>query len=604
MCGVSGIVNKAGRPIELVEIKKINDLISHRGPDGEGFYFHSCLALGHRRLSIIDISPRGHQPMGYLGKYKITYNGEIYNYLEIRELLKNQGYTFFTESDTEVILAAYDYWGNDCLNYFNGMWAFCIHNSSKNELFIARDRFGVKPLYFCENSSIFKFGSEIKQLLNDEDTNKLNESTLLEYMLTKYDNHNSQTYFLNVQSLQPSNFMIYDLENHTWIINRYYTLKPDENVKNFSFQEMNDSFKNLFVDSIRLRLRSDVIVGTCLSGGLDSSAISSIASSIYRQKTNEKLISINAVSTDKHNDESEMAQIVSDYCDINLVKIKPTFDDFVTKIDELIYTHEEPFGSPSLFMGYYVYKKAKELNCKVMLNGQGADEILLGYERYFTSALKMNKPFLFVKDLFAQSANSKLSLFRILANFFYFRFSFVRINYLIKRSFLKKEYKSIKYFDVVKKSCDSFSDALKLQTIEIAELQLPHLLRYEDRNSMKHSIETRLPFLDYRLVEFCIAIPLKFKIFNGWSKYILRKNLFGILPKEIIWRKNKIGFEPPTSWISIYSAEMYVEVINSNLLRHYCDMDKLKRNYSKLGDWDKWMYFIIARWEKVFKIVI
>jgi asparagine synthase (glutamine-hydrolysing) len=604
MCGISGIINKAGRPIELVEIKKINDLVHHRGPDGEGFYFHSCLALGHRRLSIIDISPRGHQPMGYLGKYQITYNGEIYNYLEIRELLKNKGYTFFTESDTEVILAAYDYWGNECLNYFNGMWAFCIHNVSSNELFIARDRFGVKPLYFCENSSIFKFGSEIKQLLVDENTNKLNESILLEYMLTKYDNHNSQTYFLNVQSLQPSHFMIYDLENHTWIINRYYTLKPDENVKNLSCQDINDSFKNLFIDSIKLRLRSDVIVGTCLSGGLDSSAISSIASSIYRQKNNEKLIAINAASTDRHNDESELAQIVSDYCDINLVKIKPTYDDFVTKIDELIYTHEEPFGSPSMFMGYYVFKKAKELNCKVMLNGQGADEILLGYERYFGSALKMNKPFLFFKELFAQSANSKLSLFRIVTNFIYFRFSFVRINYLKKRSFLKEEYKNIKYFDVVKKSCASFSDSLKLQTIEIAELQLPHLLRYEDRNSMKHSIETRLPFLDYRLVEFCIAIPLKFKIFDGWTKYILRRNLFGILPKEIIWRKNKIGFEPPTSWISMYSSEMFIEVINSNLLKHYCDMDKLKRNYNKLGDWDKWMYFIIARWEKVFKIVI
>jgi asparagine synthase (glutamine-hydrolysing) len=185
----------------------------------------------------------------------------------------------------------------------------------------------------------------------------------------------------------------------------------------------------------------------------------------------------------------------------------------------------------------------------------------------------------------------------------YFKFAYIRISYLKKRSLLKEEFKHTKFFDAVKKSCESFSDPLSLQTIEITELQLPHLLRYEDRNSMRHSIETRLPFLDYRLVEFCIAIPLKFKVFDGWTKYILRKSLADILPKEIVWRKNKFGFEAPTSWVSEYSNEMLKEVMNSNLLKHYCDMDKLETNYHKLGEWDKWMYFNIARWEKVFKIV-
>jgi asparagine synthase (glutamine-hydrolysing) len=422
-------------------------------------------------------------------------------------------------------------------------------------------------------------------------------------MLTKYDDHKAETYFLDVLSLQPSHFMIYDLKNHTKLINRYYSLKPDDNLKNMSFHEITNSFKNLFIDAIKLRLRSDVKVGTCLSGGLDSSAISSIASKIYKEQANEKFIGINAVSTDKHNDESSFAQIVSDYCDIDLIKVKPSFDDFVKNIDELVYTHEQPFGSPSMFMGYHVFEKAKELNCKVMLNGQGGDEVLLGYERYFTSSLKMTRPISFFKEVFSQAANSRLGVLRVLANFLYFRFSHFRISYLKKRSLLKEEFKNTKLFDSVKKSCNSFSDPLRLQTIEITELQLPHLLRFEDRNSMRHSIETRLPFLDYRLVEFCIAIPLKYKIFNGWTKYILRKSLVGILPEEIVWRKNKFGFEAPTSWVSQFTDEMLTEVMNSNLLKYYCDMDKLESNYHKLGEWDKWMYFNIARWEKVFKIV-
>jgi asparagine synthase (glutamine-hydrolysing) len=604
MCGISGIINKTGLPVELNEIKKINDIIYHRGPDDEGFYFHTCFAFGHRRLSIVDISSFGHQPMGYLGKYKITYNGEIYNYIELRELLKNNGYTFSSETDTEVILAAYDYWGTECLGYFNGMWAFCVHNVSNNELFFARDRFGVKPLYYYEDTSFFKFGSEIKQLLNDEGSNKLNEAILLEYMLTKYDNHKSETYFLNIYSLQPSTFMIYDLKNHTKVVKRYYTLNADKNVKNLSFEELINSFKILLMDSIKLRLRSDVKVGTCLSGGLDSSAISSIASNFYRDQANESFVGINAVSTDNHNDESSFAKIVSDHCDINLVKVKPSFNDFVSKIDELIYTQEEPFGSPSMFMGYHVFEKAKELNCKVMLNGQGGDEVLLGYERYFSLSLKINKPLSFITTIFAQAEKSKLSKIRIFAHFLYFKFSKIRIFYLKKRSLLKEEFKNTKYFYAVKKNCESFSDPISLQKLEITELQLPHLLRYEDRNSMRHSIETRLPFLDYRLVEFCVAIPLKFKLFDGWTKYILRKSLADTLPEEIIWRKNKLGFEAPTSWISNFTDEMLVEVLKSNLLKHYCDLDKLKSNYHELGEWDKWMYFNIARWEKVFNIVI
>lgn len=605
MCGISGIINKDWTSIDKNELKRINDIIFHRGPDSDGFYFYNNLGFGHRRLSILDLSPLGHQPMNYLDKYCITYNGEIYNYIELREELLQNGYHFISKSDTEVILAAYDFWGISCLNRFNGMWSFAIHDIEKNIVLFSRDRFGIKPFYYKEDDNQFVFGSEIKQLINLDKPNLLNENILLESMLTHIDNHTDETYFNGIYSLPSASYMIYDLKTNRKRIDKYYKLNINPEFQNKSEEELVLQFKDLFSDAIKLRLRSDVLVGTSLSGGLDSSAISAIASAEYTKKANEKFIAINAKSIDDRNDESVFAKIVSDKLNLDLNVVMPTYEDFLKTIDDVIYTQEEPFGSPSMFMGWHVFQKAKELNCTVMLNGQGSDEILLGYERYFTSTLNFNKPFSQLKEIINQNKNSRLSLLNTLGYYVYFRSFFIRKMRLKNKSLLKNEFKKSKYFNFVKKSSESYSSPYKLQQFEITELQLPHLLRYEDRNSMRHSIETRLPFLDYRLVEFCVSLPLSLKIKKGWTKYILRKGINDLLPVSIVWRKNKFGFESPDRiWLSKYNDQMMKEIKDSEVLNHYCDMVLLLNKYKSMSLKDKWMYFNIARWENVFKIKV
>ena len=605
MCGISGIINKNNEAVDIASLQRINDLIAHRGPDDFGFYFYKNIGLAHRRLSILDLSSLGHQPMSYKERYWITYNGEVYNYLELRDELIPLGYSFKSSSDTEVIMAAYDCWGVDCLQKFNGMWSFAILDTIKDEVFFARDRFGVKPLYYREVNDSFVFGSEIKQLLNDQKPNPVNQNILLEGMLTHVDNHTNETYFKDVFNFLPAHYMIYNLKSNERVTQKYYELKINHSYRNRPEIELQETFDSLLQDSIHLRLRSDVTVGTCLSGGLDSSAISAIAAKKYNSEAANKFIAINAKSTDQSNDESMFAKIVAESSSIDLNVVTPSYDDFVKVIDEVIYTQEEPFGSPSMFMGWHVFQRARKLGCTVMLNGQGGDEILLGYERYFSSTLSLTRPIHFTKQILSQSKNSRLSIFSTLAYFFYFRNSKLRIQRLKDKSLLKNKFKDDRYFSIIKKSAETFKNVDQMQLFEIGSFQLPHLLRYEDRNSMRHSIETRLPFLDYRLVELCISLPLSVKIRNGWTKFILRKAVENILPKRIVWRKNKFGFEAPEKiWLSNYEKFMKKEIQSSSLLSQFCHIDQIISSFSKLSLKDKWMYFNIARWEKVYNVIV
>ena len=604
MCGISGIINKLNNSIEQGVIEKITDLIQHRGPDGVGYFSGTNFSFGHRRLSIIDLSDHGHQPMSYLDRYWITYNGEIYNYLEIRSELIGLGYLFNSDSDTEVILAAYDHWGAKCLEHFNGMWAFSIYDSKNQNIFLSRDRFGVKPLYYLDANDQFAFGSEIKQLLSLQKTVRSNDKVVIEYLLTSMEGHNDDTFFEGIKSFPQSHYGIYDLCKHTLKIERYYKLKVDPSLRNLTIEEAVSRFRILFEDSVKVRLRSDVRVGTCLSGGLDSSSTSAVASGLYHGNGNRQFIGIHAKSSDVENDESNYAKMAANHSDIDLHIIEPDIENFMDIIDEVVYTQEEPFGSPSQVMGWYVFNEAKSLGCKVMLNGQGGDEVLLGYERYFSSFLKstplMQRPKV-IKEL---AANSKLSIKDILLYYFYFSSSTFRINRLKKRSMLRSQYKEVHNFDVVRKSVESFKSIEELQNYEISTLQLPHLLRYEDRNSMRHSVETRLPFLDYRLVEFCVSIAADSKIRQGWSKYILRESMGEILPKSIAWRKDKMGFEAPArSWIGGCSEQMKQRVIESNLLQKFVEHGKLVNCWDGLPLNEKWKYYSIAAWERKFNVV-
>jgi asparagine synthase (glutamine-hydrolysing) len=604
MCGISGIINIFLSEVDKLELIKMNNKISHRGPDSEGYHIYKNVGFGHRRLSILDLSVAGNQPMVYANNLVITYNGEVYNFIELREELVQLGYVFNTTTDTEVILAAYDAWGPACLNKFNGMWSFAILDKSANKVFMARDRFGVKPFYYSQNSGNFVFGSEIKQLLNDQ-KNVVNLDVLTEYMLTYIDNHNSSTYFKGVFSLLPGHYLTYDLKTSDFSIEQYYALNAKPEVQHLPIHQAVMYLKELFTSAIKLRLRSDVKVGTCLSGGLDSSAVSAIANNNYKEAAGRKFTAIHARSIDVETDESSFATDVSNNLDLELHVVCPSTNDFKSLVDEVVYTQEEPFGSPSMFMGYKVFEKAKKLGCKVMLNGQGGDEVFLGYERYFSSYLYQLGFFEGIQQLWKQSKNSGLKLHDPLLYFVYFTSYHIRKSRLLKRSFLSDEIKQKFDFNEIKRSITSFKEISKLQIHEISTVQLPHLLRYEDRNSMRHSIETRLPFLDYRIVEAGVSFAPKLKIWNGWTKYILRLAVKDVLPEHVVWRKNKLGFNAPErSWLSAHKETMMEEVSKSTLLQCITDFGLLQQRFPKLSYKEQWLYYNIAVWERVYDVKI
>lgn len=536
--------------------------------------------------------------MVYQGRYCITYNGEIYNYLELRRELEGLGFAFTSGSDTEVILAAYAKWGDTCCERFNGMWAFAIHDAVEQKIFLARDRFGVKPLYYRDTGEQLVFGSEIKQLLSGQAV-RANRSVVIESLLTSIDGYGEDTFFEGVRSFPRSHFGIYDLRTHSFTTHRYYELRVDDSLKSLTIDQAVEKLGELFESSVRLRLRSDVRVGTCLSGGLDSSATSAVASNLHRAATSERFLGIHAKSIDAETDESKWARLAANHSNIELHTVEPQSSDFLSTIDELIDTQEEPFGSPSMFMGWHVFQRAKELGCKVMLNGQGGDEVLLGYERYFSAFLRSVPPWQFVREALAQSRNSRLSLKDVLLYNFYFTSPTLRKFGLKRRSLLRPEVKNSYDFDIINRSVKSFRNIEDLQMFEITTLQLPHLLRYEDRNSMRHSIETRLPFLDYRLVEFCVSIVPQFKIRDGWTKYVLRRAMEPVLPRELAWRKDKMGFAAPErTWVGGATKMMKDEIAGSRILAEIAERDRLLGEFEALPLRRKWWYFMIAAWER------
>ena len=596
MCGISGIINKNNKSVEESLIHQMTEIIAHRGPDSSGSYLYKNIAFGHRRLSILDLSSSGHQPMKYLDDLVITYNGEIYNFIEIREELIQKGYIFDSNSDTEVILKAYHCWGKTCVNYFNGMWSFSILDIKQKIVFCSRDRFGVKPFYYIENNDLFSFGSEISQLLPFLPNRILNKKVALDYLISGIEECSNETFFKDIYLLKGGHNLVFDLQTNSYEIERYYNLKLSDQ-KNTSVDDYIQELKR----SITLRLRSDVKVGTCLSGGIDSSTISSFASTIY-QNSNEKFMAIHAKSSEYKTDESEFAKIVSKIANINLNFVEPSYSDFKSNILSIIKIQQEPFGSLSIIMQYFVFKKAKELGCIVMLDGQGGDETLLGYERYYPAIVKSKKGIAKLKALLQSSKNSRLSLLDTIKYQYYFSNYKLRLKRLkFKNSFYKSEILNEYESEELRIISESYNDISILQKNEIESSQLPHLLKYEDRNSMANSIESRLPFLDYKLVELSLNTNNSLKIKDGWTKFILRKAAETILPKEIVWRKAKLGFNAPEkTWTKEFENEMIKEIEQSEILNNFIHFKKLY--FKNLDLRTKWRLYNFSAWEKEFKV--
>lgn len=606
MCGISGIIHQNNTSVAYEKIKPINDLIAHRGPDDEGFYFGTNFALGHRRLAILDLSSEGHQPMHYMDRYVITYNGEVYNYLEIKEILTQEGYTFHSFTDTEVILAAYDKWGRLCVNYFNGMWAFAIYDKVSETLFCSRDRFGVKPFYYAVIDGQFVFGSEIKQITYFQKKRYVNKEILIDFIVTSIQEHTNQTFFKDIFTLEPAHTLWYDLRTHRYKIERYYFICTSGLSHNVSLDKAILNYEDELKRAVYFRLRSDVLVGTCLSGGLDSSSVATFASMYYREKSPNRFIAIHAKSSEKSSDESTYARYVAEASSLDLRVIEPSTEEFKELLDEVVYTQEEPFGSPSIFMQYCVMKKAKEIGCKVMLDGQGGDETLLGYEKYYPSvyvALFKTKGILAVLKAMhdSQKHNTKMS-FKWIAKYTLGILLPSLRKYLACKNtkFLKAHSNSFLFLDKLSRS---YWDIKDLQTYEIEHTNLPVLLRYEDKNSMRHSIETRLPFLDYQTLEAAIKTNIHYKIYHGWTKYILRRILHKYLPHCVVWRKDKLGFNAPESiWMVDISEKIEQEIKRSKILNQLCNINALIEELPSMEYRLKWRLYNIAVWERVYGV--
>ncbi len=562
MCGIAGILNLKHHFNEehsslKRRIQNMTDALEHRGPDAEAIWINpdGNISLGHRRLSIIDLSEAGNQPMHYLKRFSMVYNGEIYNYPELKEELQKKNYHFTSQSDSEVILAAYAEYGKDCVHHFDGMFAFAIWDEQEQNLFCARDRFGEKPFYYFCDEKEFLFASEMKALWAAGVVKNTNLQMLFNYITIGYvDNPNQpeETFYEGIEKLPPACTLIYVPTTNKLTIEKYWNLDINNENLTISDEDAIEQFQELFKKSVTLRYRSDVPVGTSLSGGLDSSSIIAFSQLINSSSNSHKAFS--CIFPGFENDESVQSKIIADKYKLEQYTTTASATELISGFEKLMYHQEEPVGSASVFAQYQVYQKAAQQNVKVILDGQGADEILGGYHKYYKwywQELFRNRELIGsneIKTARSLGVTEKFGFKNILASLLpEFAVMFLENQFLlntIRHPDLNKEYVRLNS----KEAYYTSPAILKLNDIlyfNTCTHGLEELLRYADRNSMAHGREVRLPFLNHELVQFAFSLPSKFKIREGRTKWLLRQTMKNELPDEIVWQTKKIGFEPP-----------------------------------------------------------
>ena len=579
MCGIAGIIQTSSSRRDLGYVKKMTDTLAHRGPDGQGLWQNESgtVLLGHRRLSVIDLSDAGQQPMHYLNRYTIIHNGEVYNYIELRDTLEKKGYRFSSETDTEVIAAAYDHCKEDCLQQFDGMFAFVIWDEQEKKLFAARDRFGEKPFFYFMDRENFIFSSEIKGLWAAGIHKTVNRNMLFNYLTIGYTDNPAipeETFYEDIYKLPAATFLVLDTGSNELITEKYWQVDPEIQIENPDTENITVQFEELLHQSVKRRLRSDVPLGTSLSGGLDSS---SIVASISGNRNNLALYqSFSAIFPGFEKNEEEYIDIINQA--FSWKGIKTTTDE--TRIPELILKvarHlDEPFGSASNIAQYIVYESAKKNGYTVLLDGQGADEVLGGYTKYYKwywQELFRNRHLYRSGELRAARQNNITEPFtykNIIAALFPGLASVIlEQRYLMKaiqhpglsQEFVKQQSREA-YFD--KPVIATLNGALYYNTFIHG---LEELLRYADRNSMAHGVEVRLPFLSHQLVEFLFSLPSSYKIRDGYTKWILRKGMDKQVPASICWRKEKVGFEPPQKkWMENAALQAMIQEAKQKLV--------------------------------------
>ena len=617
MCGIAGVFHfDSDRKVDNILLKRITDVLSHRGPDGSGYYCENNIGLGHRRLSIIDLST-GDQPMFNEDKsIAIIFNGEIYNYLELREELKILGHKFFTQSDTEVIIRAYQHWGTDCQNKFNGMWAFALWDKRKNQLFISRDRIGEKPLFYSTHDNTFIFGSEIKSILA-YDSPQIPNLELTELYLTLGYIPAPYTFYKNISKLQAGHYLL--VSPNSVQEKKYWDLPEiDEDNMIQDKKIVNEKFENLLNDSIRIRMRSDVPYGAFLSGGLDSSSIVALMSKISSTPVQTFTIGFK----EKIFDESKLARKVAEKFKTEHFEYFLEQGEFDESVKKILFQFDEPFGDSSAVPTGNVSKIASQ-KVKMVLTGDGGDEVLSGYNSYqaekFATQYQKLPPLIrssipatlkFAGNIFSGNIRYKLNrIVKFLSNSNYSYderlVSKMWSNPKLAESLIIDSGKQLRiedFFSSFYKKYPVKNSFYKLMYYQLKILLPDDFLTKVDRMSMAHSLETRVPFLDYRLVEFMVHVHMNVKMEGYERKSVLRNTVGRQLPPSIL-KAPKRGFSMPLrDWFRGSDFKDKLESLCSGNYGINPSVVKILLNKGAQGKEDLgnfiWMMFILKKWKE------
>ncbi len=668
MCGLTALFS--ARPLPADRIFAMTSAVRHRGPDDEGFTLFggselapltyggpdtpdssfastlpyaprrrlpdpaasSVAALAHRRLSILDLSAAGHQPMSSAdGRYWVIYNGEIYNYLELRDELRVLGHEFRTGTDTEIIIAAYRQWGVDCLHRFNGMFAIVLLDRTARRVFCARDRFGVKPLYYAvPEDGVVTLFSEIKQVAAYPGwRSAVNGQRAYDFLAWGIVDHTAETLFEGVFQLRNGERLELDLDRldglrkgaklatETW-----YRLEP----KQFAGSPADAAagFRELFTDAIRLRLRADVPIGTCLSGGLDSSSIVCVANRLLREQDAASVQrSFSAVSDVARFDESRFMEEVVDQTGIRHRKVLPSLEHLFDELPALTWHNDEPFGSTSIYAQWNVFRLAASDGVTVMLDGQGADEALAGYHSFFRprfAALFLGLSWL---ELAAEIGAARRKhgypatwAAKALADGVLPESAKMLLRRRAALAHDAPAWLNLKALDARPTSRLQASGHQSPRSVreeshqQLTSTNLQMLLHWEDRDSMAHSIESRVPFLDYRLVEFALGLPDEMKISGGTTKRVLREAMKGILPEAVRTRQDKLGFATPEEvWVRERQPDVFLRrmeqaveqsrgIVNDSAVSLLKDVQSGRRAF----DFTPWRIISFGAWMERFSV--
>lgn len=570
MCGFAGVIDFSS-PVDVNRVKQMSASLAHRGPDDDGLLVETVAGLAARRLAIIDLSPAGHQPFtDDSGRHHLLFNGEIYNYKELRAELEKRRHCFRSQTDTEVVLNAYLEWGERCVERFNGMWSFALWDSRERRLFCSRDRFGEKPFYYRRDGDRLVFASELKAFRHDERPLAANEIVVRDFLAHGLVDHGPATFFADTFQLPPAHSLIFSSSGLT--IRRYWTLEPRR-----SPADPAAAVRGLILDSLRLRLRSDVPLGMCLSGGLDSSTVVAGVDHLLRNEpemgsaTGQRLRTFTAYFKDPAIDERRYARAVVDKVKADAHFVTFSDKDVVDTLPAIVEAQDEPFRSTSVIAQWHVMRTAHDAGLKVMLDGQGGDELFAGYPGYvgyfFADLLRRGRIPTFLSELVATNQVRGMGVAKLAAEL---------VRPLVPASLAWKTRASVNGsasllgprlralpFDAPARG-KTFPDILRRQLDLVIQTRLPELLHYEDRNSMTHSLEARVPFLDHRLAEVVFSLPGEELIHNGTTKVVLREAMDDVIPDIVRTRTTKLGFDTPEAkWFDGALGDLAQEIFHS-----------------------------------------